>query len=172
MLYDGQIGGEVMNICSGTTESMVAELLDRSVCEMTAKMAGLTLTRAALSSDTPRNWLSLIIRTAGDYSASLIMRAEANVFLEITKAMKRASEVTEKDVMIYMKEYFNILCGFFVSHLNSRLHLSARFGIAEFVSGFYSPAENSDIHRILLPYKSIYGKLQLEGANLPHNNER
>lgn len=154
-------------ICSSTiTKAPLVTLLDRAMCEMTERVARMELKATDFVINNALQWESLFIRTRGDYEANLILSAEEPVFREIAVRMRRGREVTKSDIVIYVTEYYNIVCGFLVSHLNTLLNARARFGIPEFQEGFFIQ-KKQEKHGICLKYASEFGQMQLYAEGFP-----
>lgn len=147
-------------------EAPFAALLDRSVCEMTERVAGLELKASDFVIHNSSEWESFVIQTKGDYMANLVMSAEESVFKEIASRMKRGGEVSKKDIVEYVTEYYNIVCGYFISHLNKLLHVKARFGIPVLKKGI-SIRKRLEGHVLCLRYVSQFGRMQFYAEGLP-----
>ncbi len=157
-----------MVACEKTIEQTpVADLLDQAVRDIAGRVAGLDLTRSDFVIKNSPEWNSFMIETTGDYKAAIVIGAEEPVFYEIARKMKRNPEVTEKDVIIYVTEFFNILCGFFLSRLNSMMGLKSRFRIPEFIKGQCIQSANMNQGAVRIRYECPYGRIQVHGAGLP-----
>lgn len=139
----------------------LTDLLNRSVCEMTKQVANIDLMLSDFVVEDYTGWDSFIIKTTGDYEATLVMSAQEDVFRQITRKMKRDEDAAVKDIAIYVTEYYNITCGFFVSHLNNILHVRARFGIPEFEKGPCGIRFRQNHDAITLRYESSFGRLEI-----------
>lgn len=145
------------------TKSTIIELLDYSMRSISKRLVNLNLISADPFYKFQSDACSLIITTTGDYSYTLILHAEKSVVYGIAKTMKHNEDISKEDMVLYTTEFFNILCGFFVSHFNHALHLKGRFSVPSFFSTWSSadtdlPSENQWIH---LTYQSSFGFLQL-----------
>lgn len=158
----------IENVISMGREELIG-LMDRSVRNVTQKVAGLDLYRIKGPVRMQREPKYLWIQTSGDYSSVISLQAEKSFLLEITKRMKRTGEAGARDIPVYTTEYFNILCGFFISHLNSYMHLKAKFGIPVFAEAGCERKETEKTGANLeLYFQSPCGILQLVGINLPY----
>ncbi len=145
----------------------VADLLDHSIREITSRVAAIRLSLIHDVSDDPSEWKTFLIRAKGDYAATIIMSAEDPVFYEIARNMKKKSDVSEVDIAVYVAEYYNILCGFFISAFNHRKKLKSRFGIPEFFKRKYIQNANLNPDAVSLFYQCTYGKVHICASGFP-----
>lgn len=148
----------------------LTELVDKSVKCMTKRVTGLEMQRLKIPVKLKQETSSLRICTTGDYRAEIILNAEDSLLLEITRNMKHAENTSAEEVPLYTTEYFNILCGYIISHLNNRLHIKSRFGIPQFTSGFYEqcpfPEKSMEME---LFFRCPYGAMRLKSISLSMN---
>lgn len=150
---------------AGTLSCM--ELLDKAVREMSRRVTGIEMVREDVQVKQHSGWDSFFIKTSGDYNAAIVMSAESTVFYGIACSMKKNKDISEKDIEIYVTEYFNIVCGFFISRLNNAKKLKARFRIPEFRKGSQTGDIPADSLDGILQYHCTYGKIQFCGTGLP-----
>lgn len=148
-------------------EAPFAILFDRAVREMTERVTGIELKATDFAAENSLEWESFIVQTKGDYKANLVMSADESVFREIAGRMKRGGEVSKKDIVDYVTEYYNILCGYFISHLNSFLHVKARFGIPVIKRGLLIRKKLEGQQALCLMYVSQFGRMQFYAEGLP-----
>lgn len=142
------------------------DFLSTTAINITQKVTGLELRPSERVSLEASDVASFSVRTSGGFRISLVLCAQLKVLREITKRMKRQDEVTSGDVEIYSGEYFNIVCGVFLSHVNNTQHTKTRFNIPCFTEGFY-PARSLDTNNwSVLPFKCPYGFLEFKVRNL------
>ncbi len=157
-----------MVACEKTVEQTpVVGLLDRSVREITSRVTGIEISRTNFMIHNSSEWDSFFIQTTGDYEAAIVLSAEQPVFYAITQNMKRKGEVLEKDIVICVTEFYNILCGFFVSSLNRTMKLKSRFGIPELKKGQCLQSAGWGSGAVSLRYKCPYGRIQVHASGLP-----
>lgn len=148
----------------------LAELMDNSVKCMTRRVTGLEMQRLKRPVRLRQETSSLLICTTGDYTAEIILNAEDSLLLEITRNMKHARVASAEEVSVYTTEYFNILCGHVISHLNNRLHIRSRFGIPRFLRGFYERHSlTGKSMEIELFFGCPYGAMRFKGVSLSMN---
>ena len=145
----------------------VVDLLNHSVCEMTSRIAGFEMHRIFAVSEDLSNWKTFLIRVKGDYTATVLMSAEDPVFYEIARRMKRQNEISKADIAVYVTEYYNIMCGFFVSAFNRERNLSARFGIPEYLKRAYIQNTKLNHDTVRLFYQCAYGKDVIDAMGFP-----
>lgn len=140
------------------------KVIDEAAVDITKRMAGVELKPGKRKSLEDTGVIR--IRTTGTYDLSLSYVASASVFQAIADSMKRAPAVDMEDVSVYVKEYFNILCGRIISRINRETKHSARFGLAEFEYPFQTPAEPDGEILIELTYEfDSMGMLTIVGAS-------
>ncbi len=148
-------------------QTSIAQLLDHSVHEITSKVAKMEIKRIPSTSKAVLRWNCFLVRTKGDYRAMLAMSAEESVFYEIARRMKGKSEVSEADIAVYVTEYYNILCGYFISAFNRRKKLKARFGIPEFIKGQHIQGTDLGHESVSFFYQSAWGLIHICAVGFP-----
>ena len=142
------------------------DFLSTTAINITRKVTGLELVPSERTPMEVSDVASFSVRTSGGFRVSLVLCAQLSVLREVTKRMKRQDEVTSGDVEIYSGEYFNIICGVFLSHVNNTQHTRTRFNIPCFTEGFY-PARSIDTNSwFVLPFKCPYGALEFKIRDL------
>ena len=103
--------------------SSFLDFLSTTAIDMTKKIADLELHPAhhRMQEWEASDVASFSIRTSGGFRISLVLCAQRELLREIARRMKRQDKVTSGDVEIYSGEYFNIVCGTFLSHVNNTL---------------------------------------------------
>ena len=146
--------------------SSYLDFLSTTAINITKRIADLELVPAERVPLEASDVASFSVRTSGGFRISLVLCAQLDVLREITRRMKRRDVVTSGDVEIYSGEYFNIVCGVFLSHVNNTQHTRTRFNIPCFTEGFY-PARSVDTNSwFILPFKCPYGVLEFKIRNL------
>ncbi len=146
--------------------SVFLDPLSATAVSVTKKITGLELQPCERISMEPSDVASFSIRSNGGFRISLVLCAQLEILREMARRMKRQTEVTSGDVEIYCGEYFNIICGVFLSHLNNALRTRTRFHIPCFTEGFY-PARSVDTdHWYVLPFNCPYGFLEFKIRDL------
>ena len=113
-------------------EEYLRSIVDQTVVHVTDKVAGILLRPSPDSRCLPdQGWAAISIAITGmeDGPFTLYYRAEPHVFRAIAEKMKRRPVDDEQDMAVYLKEYFNILCGHIISRINRETKSSMRFGI-------------------------------------------
>lgn len=137
------------------------DYLTTTAVDITHRVAGLDLAPSEMPPLAPDQVLSLSIKTTGDFQIVLVLCAQREVLEEITKHMKRQSDVTLGDLEIYGGEYFNILCGCFISRLNNSFHAKTRFHIPHITQGFYTAKRNGHGNKCAsVAFSCPYGALE------------
>lgn len=139
-------------------EINILEVLDTIVKEITKKIGKIEIYNIDLISLNENNSNSVIITTVGDYNLTIVLYAEITFMQAITENMKRGKILDIAEIDLYIKEYFNILCGRVITTMNNTIKKSAKFTVPNVVKGIYLmdvTQENLDIEELY--YKSNYG---------------
>ena len=147
------------------TKETIFPIIDSAMKDISNRVAKVQVTSltgdVSLSADDP---FTIFSTTKGDYTLTVVFCTDYCVLQELTHNMKRnGEEVSEEEISIYMKEFFNILCGHIISAVNRTEHLCADFGVPNFVKGCYKEKLSASIHfHGQYYYDSPYGRLKLE----------
>ncbi len=128
----------------------LVEIFDQVIREITQQETGLILrpVRAELGGE-----LCTVHAVFNrGINASLSLLAEMSTFVQLTRCIMQTQEVTPQDVEVFMKEYFNVLCGHIVSRLYQETKIPARFSIPVFYHGRFAP--EAHLEHIALTYTS------------------
>lgn len=113
------------------------EILESAICDITQRLSGISLEKAITADKISSEIASLCAVTSGSYQITIICHGELQLFRRIAEKMKRRPIENDDEVEMYLKEYFNIVCGHVISRVNSATKESARFGIPQYHRGFY-----------------------------------
>lgn len=103
----------------------VSEMAETLVCEITKQMSGIVL--HSLKDQPPEHRRMAVVCgfIGGDYTLRVQFFADRSLFYRLTKRML-GEEPNEEDIEDYAIEFFNILCGRFLSEIVNQTHISAR----------------------------------------------
>lgn len=107
-------------------------VVNETVIKVTQKMIGVTLKPSFCAlEDMEKDWAAIRLVLTGLDSGcfSFYYRAQPQVYRMIAEKMKGQPIVDTQDMEMYLKEYFNILCGQIISRINRETKSSMRFGI-------------------------------------------
>lgn len=109
----------------------IYNLVNETVINVTKRVAGITLSPSPESAENfDADWSVIKISISGmENECSFYYRAQPHVYRAIAEFMKRRPLESDEDMEVYIKEYFNILCGRIVSRLNRETKSSMRFGL-------------------------------------------
>lgn len=82
---------------------------------------------------------TVYITFTGQTPITLAMCAEYALFHRITKFMLDGEPSDEQEVEMFIKEYFNVLCGKLAASLYALTHKAVRFGVPHYCSGTRIP---------------------------------
>lgn len=103
----------------------VSSLAKRLVCEITQQMTGIVLSKLDAPPSAPRQMAVVRGLIGGDYALQVDFFADYPLFVRLTENMM-GEPPTEEDVEDYAIEFFNTLCGRFLSEIVNETHISAR----------------------------------------------
>ena len=113
----------------GTTDTAWVSLLaEQLICEIADQMGAIQLSceQSVSRCDVGDREMSVMsIAIGGDYSISLCFLAERSLFLRLAHNML-GEEPEEEDVGTYAVEFFNIVCGRFISELINKANITVR----------------------------------------------
>lgn len=139
----------------------LAEIFDQVVREITQREAGIELQ----SSDAELGGELCTVYTTfhKGYRTSLSLCAERSMFVRLTRRMMEQEDVSDEDVSVFAREYFNVLCGHVATRLFEITKVPARFAVPAFCQGRYTP--EGHLEHIVLTYSSD----EQECARLVHH---
>ena len=147
------------------TEPELFQIFDSALKDISKRVAKMEVVScpgtASLSAQ--ESW-SLFSKTAGDYPITVVFRTNSSVLKAITYNMKRRpDDITQEEISVYTKEFFNILCGHVISAVNQATGATAFFQVPEIQRGTYSTPEDRhlELHSKYY-YKCPYGLIVLE----------
>ena len=119
----------VMNRLGRTTDTAWVSLLaEQLICEIADQMGAIRLSceRSVPRCEADNREMSVMsARVGGDYSISIYFVAEHSLFVRLARNML-GKEPEEEDVHTYAGEFFNIVCGRFISELINKADISVR----------------------------------------------
>lgn len=143
-------------------DSGFMDFLGATVTDVTQKIAKLELRPSQeIPEGTAYGIASFSTRTSGDFRISLGMSAHIELMKEITRRMKGHAEVSMGDVESYGGEYFNIIFGVFLSHVNNFLHTKTCFRVPLFSENLYPLRCLGDKHWHVLAMSCPYGMMEV-----------
>lgn len=144
------------------SEKAVMEIADGAVCDIARRLSGVELTQAPSSLLSSNEGHSLVIHTKRGYSLTVVLHASNTFLLSAAGRMKRETVSTFEEAAVYVKEFFNILCGHIVSAINNKVHSRTIFDMPEiFLGAYQEPAFPPDSAACALNYYTANGPLSL-----------
>lgn len=139
----------------------LAGIFDQVVRDIIQREAGIVLH----SSDTDLEGELCTVYTTFDkgYHTSLSLCAEKSMFIRLTRRMMEKEDVSPREVELFAKEFFNVLCGHIATQLYQITKVPARFHVPAFCQGRYMPEDR--MSHIVLTYSSD----ENESAQLVHH---
>ena len=133
-----------------------------TVIDITRKMTGLELLPSQdISLGAASGVASFSTRTSGDFRVSLGMSAHIELLKEITRRMKSQTEVSMGDVEMYGSEYFNIIFGMLLSHVNNTMHTRTCFHVPLFSESLYPVRSLDDRYWHVRALTCSYGTMEV-----------
>ena len=104
----------------------VSHLAAQLVCEVAEQMGDIRLSRVPHSAETAEREVDAVCALiGGDYDISIQLCAERVLFVRFARNML-GEEPNEEDVREYAREFFNVICGRFISELINRADVKAK----------------------------------------------
>jgi len=116
-----------------TDTAWVSLLAEQLICEIADQMGAIRLSceQSASRDETSNRKMSVIsAEIGGDYNISIYFLAEHSLFLRLARNML-GEEPGEEDVRIYVGEFFNIVCGRFISELINKADISVQLMLVD-----------------------------------------
>ena len=110
-------------------QDWVSELAEELICEIIKQMSGIDLKGVPNADDTfaSKRLGAVYGETTGDFILRMQLKAEEQLFIRLAENMAGASVEERIEMEEYATEFFNIICGRFVSELYNLTGQSARF---------------------------------------------
>ena len=125
------------------SDEKLRSIFDLVVREVTEKLAGIRLYEESATL-IGKDSCTVHATFARGFSSSLALCADTAMFIRLTQSMLQEEKVTDQDVEDFTKEYFNVVCGHIASRLFQVTKVASRFGIPEFYTGQYQPADKDE----------------------------
>lgn len=129
----------------------VCQMADALACEILEEMSQIQIKRCASlrGPDAVPDTVCGVVD--GDYQMKLLFRAEPRLFCRLAENMIGARPESADEVQEYACEFFNTLCGRFISEIYQVTHIPARF----YPVYFEPAAESRDLNKDG-PFSSVY----------------
>ena len=109
-----------------TRRQWIKTMAERMVCEIARNMSGVHLATAVTQELKENKQLAgVYAQVGGDYTFQVQFLAEEELFVRLAKNLM-GDDLTPEDVQDYAVEFFNTLCGRFVSEIINETHIKAR----------------------------------------------
>ncbi len=106
----------------------IAAMADTLTCEIMCTMSGIRLSRCCIPVPEDTKMAAVCASVTGQaYNMQLRFLAEPKMFRRLARNMIGSEPESDEDVSDYASEFFNVLCGRFVSELCRITHMPARF---------------------------------------------
>jgi hypothetical protein len=126
-------------------------MAERMVCEIVRKMSGIEMQRQPTGQTPETNLDTVYSKVDGDYQLEVWFRAEHRWFQRLAGCLLGEPTEDETDIQESAIEFFNVLCGRFVSELCRTTHFPARLDRPHFLgcaeeNGVPEEASRSILH--------------------------
>jgi len=143
------------------------DIVNEAVMKITQRLGDITVVPCPDPYDvSEKDWavLHIAITGLGENNFSFYYRADSSIYRSIAEHMK-GGPVTDMDEMeMYLKEYFNILCGNIVSRINRDQKLAMRFGIPDYYAKGVVTCE-APLMRVCYECKDGDGAISITGIS-------
>jgi chemotaxis protein CheY-P-specific phosphatase CheC len=132
-------------MCVSKDRNWVYTMADQLVCEVMDQMAHISVQRQT-ERTTPDVAMDSVYGYINVYDQMEIrFRAEPSVFRRLTDGILGGNSENEEDIQETALEFFNVLCGRFVSELSAITHVPARFFSPQYkLASSGSPRESNE----------------------------
>jgi len=110
-------------------------------CEITEQMSGIRMWSRGSPGETVMDTVCGFVD--GKRDIPLFFRAEPAFFSDLARRMIGKEPKDEEEVREYAAEYFNVLCGRFISEICRATHVVARFDPTMYFPAPYEPEEGT-----------------------------
>ena len=149
------------------TNKQLEGIVNDTVVSVTKRLAGISLFPCDTVSDCDdASWAVLKIAITGldENNFSFYYRAPSHVYKAIAEHMKQGEVENAEDMEIYLKEYFNILCGNIISKINRAINTSMRFGIPDYYDqGVIT--EQTQLMKVCYECQDAAGRISITGIS-------
>jgi hypothetical protein len=134
---------EALTMGEGDSHIWVYRMAEHLVSEITEEMAGIQMWPQTEDNVRPVEMDTVWGFVNGDFQMEVQFRAQPCVFYRMASNIIGGEPEGPEEVREYAVEYFNVLCGRFVSELSRTTHVPARFRPPEYTSsdGYQRPRE-------------------------------
>jgi hypothetical protein len=123
----------------GNAETWVGRLAQRLVCELFEQIAGIPL-RCQTEEGTSETEMDAVYGLIqGDCSMRVQLCAHPQMFYRLACNLNGGEPGSPEEVREYATEFFNVLCGRFVSEICGATHSKARFDPPRYQAAYRSP---------------------------------
>lgn len=105
----------------------IPQMADLLVYEVVEQMSGIQLGSCSRSDERDGEMETVYGLVEGEYQMHLRFRAEPRMFSRLAKNMIGEDPQDQEEIQEYATEFFNVLCGRFVSEIYRSTKLSGRF---------------------------------------------
>jgi len=144
------------------------EFVNETMVQVTHQVGGIVLQPGEyMQAARPRGDVALKISVAGHRhdETCIFYRTQPHICRGIAEYMKQAPVGGTEDMAIYIKEYFNILCGHMISKINRETKSSMRFGIPSYYEDIAVIPDDRSLMEIRYACVNNDGVMSIVGIN-------
>lgn len=108
-----------------TRRQWIKTMAEQMVCEIARNMSGVHLSTAVIQEPKDKPLAGVYAQVGGDYTFRVQFLAEEELFVRLAKNLM-GDDLTKEDIEDYAVEFFNTLCGRFISEIINETHIKAR----------------------------------------------
>lgn len=131
-------------------DKYLQNLVNDTVIRITKKMTGVSMQAVEAPANRSRHnpVLKILITDGGRGQVTALYSTSNSAFHKIADGMKRRPVEDEAEMVVYIKEYFNVLCGNIISRINREKKASFRFGVPSYHEQGFEKSENPFIEMV------------------------
>lgn len=131
-------------------DQYLRKLINDTVISVTKKMTGVSLAVVTVPTNRPANnpVLKILITDKEKREITALYSASVSTFFKIASYMKEEPVEDDAEMVIYLKEYFNVLCGNIVSCINRERKAFFRFGVPAYHEQGLEQRENPTVEMV------------------------
>lgn len=149
----------------------VLKIFDEAFISLTEALSSITLEHFLNYREILKDYKVFVIRTKGVFESYIRIEIEDLLLKNIVDAISKGTKLDDTEVILYIMEYLNIVCGRALSEINNQIGKSSRLTVPQYIRDLTCEESLPDGEREELAFNSEYGKLKVSVV-YHYDNER
>ena len=142
------------------TEMKVGKIFDDAFISISKKLISLDLRRKKEEIISVK--CMEFVKTKGKFNSTIICGFSSDIFDAIIIGMNDGKMPSEDEIVLYINEYVNIICGRALSEINNRLGRTSRLTVPMMCSDKESiDIDDSEMEKEVLFYETEFGNIEV-----------